>query len=37
LLPHGRVFSEYSTSSTTDTGRHDIAELLLEVALNTIN
>jgi hypothetical protein len=24
-------------SSTTKTGRHDIAELLLKVALNTIN
>jgi hypothetical protein len=25
------------TSSTTKTGRHDIAEILLKVALNTIN
>jgi hypothetical protein len=24
-------------SSTTKTGRHDIAEILLKVALNTIN
>jgi hypothetical protein len=24
-------------SSTTKTGRHDLAEILLEVALNTIN
>jgi hypothetical protein len=26
-----------SASSTTKTGRHDIAEILLKVALNTIN
>ena len=25
------------TSSTTKTGRHDLAEILLKVALNTIN
>jgi hypothetical protein len=25
------------TSSTTKTGRHDIAEILLKVALSTIN
>jgi hypothetical protein len=33
LLAHGRWFS----SSTTKTGRHDIAEILLKVALNTKN
>jgi hypothetical protein len=33
LLAHGRWFSP--TSSTTKTGRHDIAEILLKVALNT--
>jgi hypothetical protein len=32
---HGRWFS--LASSTTKTGRHDIAEILLKVALNTIN
>jgi hypothetical protein len=38
LLAHGRWFStSTSTSSTTITGRHDIAELLLKVALSTIN
>jgi hypothetical protein len=31
LLAHGRWFS--SASSTTKTGRHDIAEILLKVAL----
>jgi hypothetical protein len=31
LLAHGRWFSP--TSSTTKTGRHDIAEILLKVAL----
>ena len=31
------VFSGYSVSSTTKTGRHDIAEILLKVALNTKN
>jgi hypothetical protein len=35
LLVHGRWFSP--ASSTTKTGRHDIAEILLKVALNTIN
>jgi hypothetical protein len=33
LLAHGRWFSP--ASSTTKTGRHDIAEILLKVALNT--
>ena len=38
LLPHGRWFSPGNpTSSTTKTGRHDIAEILLKVALNTKN
>ena len=37
LLAHGRWFSAGTlTSSTTKTGRHDIAEILLKVALNTI-
>jgi hypothetical protein len=31
LLAHGRRFSP--ASSTTKTGRHDIAEILLKVAL----
>jgi hypothetical protein len=36
LLTHGRWFSPgTSASSTTKTGRHDIAEILLKVALNT--
>jgi hypothetical protein len=36
LLAHGRWFSpDTSASSTTKTGRHDIAEILLKVALNT--
>ena len=35
LLAHGRWFS--SASSTTKTGRHDIAEILLKVALNIKN
>jgi hypothetical protein len=35
LLAHGRGFSP--ASSTTKTGRHDIAEILLKVALNTEN
>ena len=35
LLAHGRWFSP--GTSTTKTGRHDIAEILLKVALNTIN
>ena len=34
LLAHGRWFSpDTSASSTTKTGRHDIAEILLKVAL----
>ena len=38
LLAHGRWFSQGTpTSSTTKTGRHDIAEILLKVALNTKN
>jgi hypothetical protein len=38
LLAHGRWFSPGTTpaSSTTKAGRHDIAEILLKVALNTI-
>jgi hypothetical protein len=37
LLAHGRWFSPGTPdSSTTKTGRHDIAEILLKVALNTI-
>jgi hypothetical protein len=37
-LAHGRWFSPgTSASSTTKTGRHDIAEILLKVALNTKN
>ena len=36
LLAHGRWFSPgIPASSTTKTGRHDIAEILLKVALNT--
>jgi hypothetical protein len=35
LLAHGRWFSP--ASSTTKTGRHDIVEILLKVALNTKN
>jgi hypothetical protein len=35
LLVHGRWFSP--ASSTTKTGCHDIAEILLRVALNTKN
>jgi hypothetical protein len=36
LLAHGRWFSPGSpASSTTKTGRHDIAEILLKVALST--
>ena len=35
LLAHGRWFSP--DAPTTKTGRHDIAEILLKVALNTIN
>jgi len=40
LLDQGRWFSPdtpASSSSTTKTGRHDIAEILLKVALNTSN
>ena len=38
LLTHGRWFSpDTPASSTTKTGRHDIAEILLKVALNTKN
>ena len=38
LLAHGRWFSPGTpASSTTRTGRHDIAAILLKVALNTIN
>jgi hypothetical protein len=34
LLAHGRWFSpDTPDSSTTKTGRHDIAEILLKVAL----
>jgi hypothetical protein len=38
LLAHGRWFSPGTpASSTTKTGRHDIGEILLKVALNTKN
>jgi hypothetical protein len=38
LLAHGRWSSPGTpASSTTKTGRHDIAEILLKVALNTKN
>ena len=38
LLAHGRWFSLGTpASSTTKTGRHDIAEILLKVTLNTLN
>jgi len=38
LLAHGRWFSPGTpTSSSTKTGRHDIAEILLKVALNIKN
>jgi hypothetical protein len=38
LLARGRWFSPGTlASSTTKTGRHDIAEILLKVALNTKN
>ena len=38
LLVHGRWFSPGTpASSTTKNGRHDIAEILLKVALNTKN
>jgi hypothetical protein len=36
LLAHGRWFSlGIPASSTTKTGRHDIAEILLKMAFNT--
>jgi hypothetical protein len=38
LLAHGRWFSLGTpASSTTKTGRHEIAEILLKVTLNTMN
>ena len=38
LLANGRGFSPGTlSSSTTKTGRHDIAEILLKVVLSTIN
>ena len=38
LLAHGLWFSPGTpASSTTKTGRHDITEILLKVALSTIN
>jgi hypothetical protein len=38
LLAHGQWFSPGTlASSITKTGRHDIAEILLKVALNTKN
>jgi hypothetical protein len=38
LLSHGQWFSPGTpVSSTTKTGRHEITEILLKVALNTIN
>ena len=38
MLAHGRWFSPGTpASSTTKSGRHDIAEILLKVALNTKN
>jgi hypothetical protein len=38
LLAHGQWFSPGTpASSTTKTGRHDIADILLKVALNTKN
>ena len=38
LFAHGRWFSPGTlASSTTKTGRHDIAEILLKVVLNTKN
>jgi hypothetical protein len=37
LLAHGRWFSPSTpASSTNKVGRHDITEILLKVALNTI-
>jgi hypothetical protein len=38
LFAHGRWFSQETlASSTTKTGRNDVAEILLKVALNTKN
>jgi hypothetical protein len=38
LLAHGRWFSPGTpASSTINTSRHDIAEILLKLALSTIN
>ena len=38
VLAHGRLFSHGTpTSSTTKTGRYDIAEILLKMALNIKN
>jgi hypothetical protein len=38
LLAYGRWFSPGTpASSTTKTGRHDMAEILQKMALNTIN
>ena len=38
LIAHGRWFaSDTPTTFTAKTGRHDIVEILLKVALNTIN
>jgi hypothetical protein len=38
LLAHGQwFFPDTPASSTTKTGCHDIAEILLKVALNTKN
>jgi hypothetical protein len=38
LLAHGRWFSPgTSASSKAKSGRHDIAEILLKMALSTIN
>ena len=38
LLAHGRWFSQGTpASSTTETGRHDIADILLKLELNTKN
>jgi hypothetical protein len=38
LLAHGRWFCQSTlASSTTKTGRHDIVEILLKMALSTIN
>jgi hypothetical protein len=38
LLAHGRWFSQGTlASSTNKTGRHDIAEILMKVALSTKN